>query len=272
MRRLPVQRAQHHIQPLSLRGKERHLVGIVANVGRHQRARGSQVAGGEGAHSWSSSSSSSAVAARIRVVLLVRAGASTSRGGDGAREEVVEVGADRRIAARGQPPCGGQLEPVEQGLGVAARLLGGGDVGVGIGVSGFFGRGRHAEDLGAEQLDGVLEVGHACGFHFVVGGGDQVFDLGLVVFEVGVHVGRVYDAGALCLRENEVEEEEEADVRVEGNPAGESVSGIREMTNVTEEMMRTTRGTTLSSSQRGERRRGRPSTSAMASAGPGRRS
>lgn len=50
--------------------------------------------------------------------------------------------------------------------------------------------------------------------------GDEVLDCAFVVLEPGVDVGCVEDAGALGLREDEVEEEEEADVGVEGNPGG----------------------------------------------------
>lgn len=57
-----------------------------------------------------------------------------------------------------------------------------------------------------------------------MGGGDQVLDLRLVVLEVRVDVGGVDDAGALGLREDEVEEEEETDVGVQRDPGEKKVS------------------------------------------------
>lgn len=51
-----------------------------------------------------------------------------------------------------------------------------------------------------------------------MGRGDEVVDLSLIFLEEGVNVLLVDDAGALGLREDKVEEEQEADVAVEGDP------------------------------------------------------
>lgn len=53
-----------------------------------------------------------------------------------------------------------------------------------------------------------------------MGAGDELVDVGLVVLEEGVDALLVDDAGALGLGEDEVEEEEETDVAIEGDPAG----------------------------------------------------
>lgn len=92
-----------------------------------------------------------------------------------------------------------------------------------------------------------------------MGGGDEVLDVGLVAGEVGVDVGLVDEAGALGLGEDEVEEEAEAEVGVEGDPGGVSPSSLaadgrgsgRGLTRI---------GTTQSTTRRGARRRRRPST------------
>ena len=47
-----------------------------------------------------------------------------------------------------------------------------------------------------------------------MGARDKLVDLGFVLFEVGVDMFLVHDAGALGLGEDEVEEEEESDVGV----------------------------------------------------------
>jgi hypothetical protein len=93
-------------------------------------------------------------------------------------------------------------------------LRGGG----GGGGGGLWG-GRHAQDVGLEQLDGAVEVGDACAAQALVGRGDELFDGGLVLLEARVDVFFVDEAGALGLGEDEVEQEEEADVGVEGDPA-----------------------------------------------------
>lgn len=53
-----------------------------------------------------------------------------------------------------------------------------------------------------------------------MGGYDEGVDVVFVVGEEGVDVGLVEEAGALGLGEDEVGEEEEADVGVEGEPEG----------------------------------------------------
>lgn len=64
----------------------------------------------------------------------------------------------------------------------------------------------------------MLDVGDAGGAEALVGRGDEVLDGGFVVLEPGVDVGLVDDARALGLGEDEVEEEEQADVGVKGDP------------------------------------------------------
>jgi hypothetical protein len=76
-----------------------------------------------------------------------------------------------------------------------------------------------------DKLDGLFEVFDAGCFCAVVGGGDEVVDCKLVVMEEGVEVLLVEDAGALGLRKNEVEEEEEAEPGVEWNPRVVALSG-----------------------------------------------
>lgn len=58
-----------------------------------------------------------------------------------------------------------------------------------------------------------------------MGRGDEVFYLLLVGVQPGLDVGLVDEAGALGLGEDEVEEEEEAEVGVEGDPGGLLVEG-----------------------------------------------
>lgn len=101
---------------------------------------------------------------------------------------------------------------------------------IALGVVGLGGRGRGSrlffgepKNLSLEQGDSLLEVGEAGVLEALVGAGDEVFDFGLVFLEVGVDVGLVDDAGALGLGEDEVQEEDEADVCVEGDP----ISGKR---------------------------------------------
>lgn len=80
------------------------------------------------------------------------------------------------------------------------------------------GRGE-AEDVGFEVFNRLLEVGDTCCFETVVGRGDEFLDGGFVFFESRVDVFLVDVPGALGLGEDEVEEEEEAEVGVEGDPA-----------------------------------------------------
>ena len=80
-----------------------------------------------------------------------------------------------------------------------------------------------AEEHRLYVVDGVAEAREAGGAEALVGGGDEVLDARLVGLEVGVHARLVEDAGALGLGEDEVEEEGEADVGVEGDPGGPSV-------------------------------------------------
>lgn len=60
-----------------------------------------------------------------------------------------------------------------------------------------------------------------------MGVGDEVLDLALVLGEERVDVGLVEEAGALGLGEDEVEEEDEADVGVERDPVTQRLSGKR---------------------------------------------
>lgn len=93
-------------------------------------------------------------------------------------------------------------------MGRLRRGSGGGSVG---------GRGE-AEDVGFEVFNRLLEVGDTCCFETVVGRGDQFLDGGFVFFQSRVDVFLVDVPGALGLGEDEVEEEEEAEVGVEGDP------------------------------------------------------
>lgn len=114
----------------------------------------------------------------------------------------------------GSPPGGRHAEPGEQGLRVA---LGGGSSSR-LFLALHLGGGREAEHAGAEELDGVLEVGHAGGFKAVVSASDELLDGGFVLLEVGVEVGLVEVTGALGLGQDEVQQEAETQVRVEGDP------------------------------------------------------
>ena len=68
------------------------------------------------------------------------------------------------------------------------------------------------------EFDYVFEIGYSCCFCTVVGAGDEVVDCDFVVVEEGVDVCMIEYSSALCLWEDEVEEEAEADPGVEGNP------------------------------------------------------
>jgi hypothetical protein len=70
-----------------------------------------------------------------------------------------------------------------------------------------------------DHFDGLFDVGYACCFRAVVGGGDEVVNCDLVVVKEGMDVCLVQDSSALCLWEDKVEEEAEANPGVEGNPA-----------------------------------------------------
>lgn len=76
----------------------------------------------------------------------------------------------------------------------------------------------HAEDLGLEGLNGELQVGDSGGSETVVGACDELVDLGFILFKPRVDLLFVDDARTLGLGEDEVEEEEEANVSVKGNP------------------------------------------------------
>ena len=112
----------------------------------------------------------------------------------------------------GGPARGGEGEAGEEGLGVGLRGLGFGRC-----RGGGWGRGQ-AQHVGPEEVDGALDVGDARGTEALVGRGDELFDGGFVFFEARVDVFFVDEARTLGLGENEVEEEEQADVGVEGNP------------------------------------------------------
>lgn len=156
--------------------------------------------------------------ARLGEVLVWVAGhAATGGSRDGAGEEVVEVGAG---VTGGCPARGRDAKPGKQRLGVGLRSRGRGSGGFGLAW-------RQAENVRLDELNGALEVSDASGLEAVVGFRDEFFDLGFVVLEEWVDVGLVDDAGALGLGEDEVEEEEKADVGVEGNPSGVSRRNCR---------------------------------------------
>lgn len=69
-----------------------------------------------------------------------------------------------------------------------------------------------------EELDRLLEICNAGRLCAIVGGGDEVIDRSFVLLEERVDVRLVEQAGALRLREDEVEEEAEAEPCVERNP------------------------------------------------------
>lgn len=185
---LTVERAEEDVETVALGRDKGHLLIGVSEVGRDQGARvGSTTAGGP------------------------RTGGTSTgvgSGGDGTGEQTVKVGAGAVAAVAGPPRCG-HAKPREQRLGVA---LGG------LGRRRGLLRGREAEDLCLELLDGELEVGDAGGGQALVGARDKVVNLGLVLLEPRVDLVLVYAPGALCLGEDEVEEEEEAEVAVEGDP------------------------------------------------------
>jgi len=68
------------------------------------------------------------------------------------------------------------------------------------------------------EFDSLFEILHTSLFRTVVSRGDEIVDLGFVGLEEGVQVGLVEDFSALSLWEDEVEEEEEAEPSVEGDP------------------------------------------------------
>ena len=93
------------------------------------------------------------------------------------------------------------------GLGLSSPFAAfGGAAGRGFGLA--WGQ---TKDVGLNQLDGALEIGDTSGLEAVVGAGDEVFDLRLVVLEEGVDAGLVENTGALRLGKDEIEEEEEAE-------------------------------------------------------------
>lgn len=61
-----------------------------------------------------------------------------------------------------------------------------------------------------------------------MGGGDEDIDIVFVGGEEGVDVVLVDEAGALGLGEDEIGEEEEAEIGVEGEPGCSDISGWRE--------------------------------------------
>lgn len=79
-------------------------------------------------------------------------------------------------------------------------------------------RWRQAQDFRLDGLYGSLEVGKAGGLEALVGRGDEVIDLRLVLLEEGVNLLFVDYARALGLREDEIEEEEESQVAIKRNP------------------------------------------------------
>ena len=83
---------------------------------------------------------------------------------------------------------------------------------------------QRALDVG----NGVVQVVEAGGPQAVVGVGDQAVDAGLVVCEERVDVRLVQQAGALGLREDEVEQDEEAEGRVEGDEGEDEVGVVIE--------------------------------------------
>lgn len=75
-----------------------------------------------------------------------------------------------------------------------------------------------AEDVGLEVFDGLAEIRTSRGLEATVGAGDELIDTVFIVLEERMDLFFVEDAGPLRLGQDEVEEEEESDVSVEGNP------------------------------------------------------
>ena len=126
------------------------------------------------------------------------------------RKEIVNI---PRPSSRTGPTRGGHAEPREQSLRIPPRAL---DLlllrRLGLSVG-------QPQETGPDVGRYGAEVLCSGGAEAVVGRGDEVFDMGLVAGEVWVDVGLVDEAGALGLGEDEVEEEGEAEVGVEGDPS-----------------------------------------------------
>ena len=131
-----------------------------------------------------------------------------SSGRNSTGKQTVKVGAGAIVGIASPSRCG-DAKPREQRLCVALR---------GLWRRRGLLRGREAEDLCLELLDGELEVGDAGGGQAFVGARDKVVNLGLVLLEPRVDLVLVYAPGALGLGKDEVEEKEEAEVAVEGDP------------------------------------------------------
>lgn len=123
-------------------------------------------------------------------------------------EQVVEVGAG--ISGPGPCRCW-DTKAGKQGLGVAGWTNWHSALGCGLGWG-------ETQDFGLEELDGVTEIGDTSSLEAVVCAGDELVDLSLVFFKEGVDFLFIDEAGALGLGEDQVEEEQQADIAVEGDP------------------------------------------------------
>jgi len=132
------------------------------------------------------------------------------RGCDGGGEKRVEVGCS--AAGAGDRSGGPRIGNVEAGN---ERL------GIRVWSGCWWGRGlfgRKAEKVLFDELKGLAEVRKASCFGAFMGRGDEIVDSEFVFVKERVYMVLVEDFGTLGGGEDEVEEEREADPRVERNP------------------------------------------------------
>lgn len=147
----------------------------------------------------------------------IAAGASSSR--HSRSKERVEVirrtSSSTDCICRESGSCGREVESCDQILGIAVCRGRGWRRGL------FW---WYAEYVLLEELNYVLDVGCTGSFKAIVRGGYEIVDRELVFAEEGVDVFLVDDSSALGLGKDEVEEETEADPRVERNPGLAQIS------------------------------------------------
>ena len=196
---LAVESAEDNVEPVTLGGDETYLL-----------ARASQIRGNEGREATSTGGVSRA---RARA-----AGCRGRRGRYGAGQQAVKVGAGvRGWISAGCPTRSGNTKPCEESLSIAL-WSGGGRGLLGLGLAR-----RKTEYVDFEEIDGMLEVGNACVLETVVGVGNEILDIALVLGEEWVDVGFVEEPSPLGLWKDEVEEEDQPNVRVERDPAVKSL-------------------------------------------------
>lgn len=177
--RLAVERRQDKAEPLALRGNKAHFFTRVAQVRRDEVARGRHVVLGCATTAAGSGG-----------------GATGSR--DSAGQQAVKV-AGGGCAGSG-PSRRGDAESSKQRLRVALRTK--------VAWSWWlWGLRRHAQDVLAQVVDCAAEVGDAGRLEALVGAGYKFVYVRFILLEKRVDMFLVYDAGALRLREDEIEEE-----------------------------------------------------------------